>query len=257
MWFKIHTFIVFLFKSKSKHGVHSPFVYELITKCLRLNTNLEKHSNFIKIRNYFLSNKQKIEVTDFGQGSSYFKSNKRRISDIAKIAGIKIKNANTLINIVEYFQPTNILEIGTSLGLATAAIHLGNTTSKITTLEGCTQTSLVANTMFSKFNLNNINLIEGNFSSTLKTVLNKKYDLIYFDGNHNKEATSTYFKQCLPFIHNNSIFIFDDINWSPSMQNAWEEIKKNEQVTVTINTYYWGIVFFRKEQEKQHFTIRV
>ena len=61
---------------------------------------------------------------------------------------------------------------------------------------------------------------------------------------------------CLESIHNNSIFIFDDINWSIEMQETWAIIKEHPKVTVSIDTYFWGIVFFRKEQEKQHFIIR-
>ena len=41
------------------------------------------------------------------------------------------------------------------------------------------------------------------------------------------------------------------------MTEAWEIIKNHPKVTVTINTFYWGIVCFRKEQIKEHFTIRM
>ena len=54
-----------------------------------------------------------------------------------------------------------------------------------------------------------------------------------------------------------SVWIFDDIHWSKDMEEAWEIIKNHPQVTVTIDTFQWGIVFFRKEQEKEHFVIRV
>jgi hypothetical protein len=41
------------------------------------------------------------------------------------------------------------------------------------------------------------------------------------------------------------------------MEKAWDEIKKQEEVTLTIDLFYIGIVFFRKEnKQKQHFTIR-
>jgi hypothetical protein len=41
------------------------------------------------------------------------------------------------------------------------------------------------------------------------------------------------------------------------MSEAWEEIKTHPKVTVTIDTFYWGLVFFRNEQPKEHFKIRV
>ncbi|MBL7882976.1 MAG: class I SAM-dependent methyltransferase, partial [Bacteroidia bacterium] len=37
---------------------------------------------------------------------------------------------------------------------------------------------------------------------------------------------------------------------------AWEEIKRHPKVTVTIDLFFIGLVFFRKEQAKQHFIIK-
>ena len=61
----------------------------------------------------------------------------------------------------------------------------------------------------------------------------------------------------LPTITNESIWIFDDIHWSDDMEEAWEIIKNHPKVTVTIDTFQWGIVFFREEQKKEHLAIRV
>jgi hypothetical protein len=44
---------------------------------------------------------------------------------------------------------------------------------------------------------------------------------------------------------------------SKSMTEAWDIIKQHPQVTVTIDTFFWGVVFFRKEQLKEHFVIRL
>ena len=254
------SYISFLIASTNQHGVHSPFVYDLITKCFY--SNQKKYTvQSDKIKSYnnsLLINNQSIKVTDFGAGSRVFKSNNRKISAIAKNAGISNKRAKLLIKIVQYFNPKNILEIGTSLGIGTACLSLGNTESKITTLEGCPETAKIAIEQFTKFNLNNIKVEIGNFKSTLpKALFDKKYDLIYFDGNHQKKATINYFEQCLTSAHNDSIFIFDDIHWSKGMKEAWNYIKDHEKVTVSIDTYQWGIIFFRKEQPKEHFIIRV
>ena len=74
---------------------------------------------------------------------------------------------------------------------------------------------------------------------------------------HDKLATIAYFEALLPNIHNDSLIIFDDIYWSKGMTEAWEYIYNHDQVTVSIDTYYFGLVWFRKEQPKQHFTIRL
>lgn len=257
-WFKIRSFITFLRASTNRHGVHSPFVYNLVTQCFNTKTNQAKISAVYEIRKSLFSNHNSITITDYGKGSSVFKNNERKVSDIAKIAGITKKRAKLLLRIIDYFKPKNMLETGTSVGLGTSVLSIGNPNAEIVTLEGCENTSQVAKELFKTYRLNNIDLIVGNFNETLSSATKgKRYDLIYFDGNHQKEATLKYFRICLETVHNNSVFIFDDINWSQEMQQAWEEIKKHPKVTVTVNTYFWGIVFFRREQKKQHFTIRV
>ncbi|WP_372744448.1 O-methyltransferase [Lutibacter sp.] len=258
MWFKISTYLSFLLKSTNQHGVHSPFVYSLVTKCFYKKTNFTKIILFKEIKKFLKNNHSKIEVSDFGKGSKVFKSNTRKVSDIAKIAGISTKKALLLIRLVEYFKPKNILEIGTSVGLASCALSIGNPQSKIKTLEGCKNTAQIAQQTFEKFHLNNIQLNIGDFNSTLPKIIEyNNFDMVYFDGNHQKEPTLNYFKECLKTAHNNSIFIFDDIHWNKEMFETWKIIKQHPKVTVTINTYFWGIVFFRNEQLKQHFTIRV
>lgn len=258
MWFKIKSYLFFLLKSTNQHGVHSPFVYQLVTECFYKKTNPLKKEAYYKIKRNLYTNSNSIVVTDFGKGSLVFKSNIRKVSKIAKIAGISTKKANLLINICEFFNFESILEIGTSVGLGTSTMRIANPEAKITTLEGCSNTAEIAKKLFSEFNLTNIDLITGDFNKTLpNTIINNQFDFIYFDGNHQKEATIKYFNLCLQSVQNNSVFIFDDINWSSEMQTAWEEIKKHPAVSVSIDLFYWGIVLFRKEQKKEHFTIRV
>ena len=258
MLLTIKSYLKFLYNSKNEHGVHSPFVFDLVTKCFYDKTKYPEYSILKNYRKSLLENKNFIEVTDFGAGSRVFKSNKRQISKIAKTAGISPKRAELLFRITKYFQPDTILEIGTSLGLATSALSMGNANAKITSLEGCPKTSEVAITLLQKFGFFNARVETTEFSSYLKTATNNcDWKLIYFDGNHSKQATLDYFELLLPTITNETVWIFDDIHWSLEMEEAWETIKNHPKVTVTIDTFQWGIVFFRAEQEKEHFTIRV
>ena len=239
--------------------MHSTFVFNLVTKCFYDKKKYPEYSILKNYRNSLLQSKSTIDVSDFGAGSRVFKSNTRAINQIARNAGISKKRAELLFRITNYFQPESILEIGTSLGLATSALSLGNIKSKITTIEGCPNTFNVAQKQFEEFGFNNITSINSEFSSYLKNyqlaIIN--YQLIYFDGNHSKEATLNYFELLLPTVTNETVWIFYDIHWLPAMEVAWEVIKKHPKVTVTIDTFQLGLVFFRCEQPKEHFVIRV
>jgi predicted O-methyltransferase YrrM len=259
MLFQIKSYLQFLWHSKNEHAVHSPFVFSLITTCFYDSKAKTAYSVLKEYRNSLLQNKKNISVTDFGAGSKVFKSNSREIAKIAKTAGISSKRAELLFRITHYFQPESILEIGTSLGLATSALSLGNPKARITTLEGCPETAKIAQNQFRQFGLSNVNSVTTEFKNYLKndqlSIIN--YQLIYFDGNHSKKATLEYFESLLPTITNETVWIFDDIHWSYDMQQAWEIIKKHPKVSVTIDTFQWGFVFFRYEQPKEHFIIRV
>ena len=255
----IISYLKFIKNSTNQHGVHSPFVYSLITKCFYDKKKYDEYSILKIYRKSLLENKNFIEVTDFGAGSRVFKSNKRQISKIAKTAGISTKRDKLLFRVVNYFQPTTILEIGTSLGLATSALSLGNKKSKIITLEGCSNTIEIAKSQLENSKFQNIEFINTRFEDYLKNQqqTTNSQQLIYFDGNHSKKATIEYFKLLLPTITNDTVWIFDDIHWSKDMEDAWEIIKKHPKVKVTIDTFQWGFVFFRTEQEKEHFVVRI
>lgn len=254
----IKSYLNFLWNSKNQHGVHSPFVYNLVTKCFYDKKNYSEYAVLKNYRNSLLENKNTIKVTDFGAGSRVFKSNTRAINQVAKNAGISPKRAELLFRITRYFQPETILEIGTSLGLATSALSLANKNSQIITLEGCSQTMSIAKNQCEFQNLNNIEFVNTKFEDYLKNLKpeTRNPKLIYFDGNHSKKATLEYFELLLPTIANDSVWIFDDIHWSKDMEEAWDIIKNHPQVTVTIDTFQWGIVFFRIEQVKEHFVVR-
>lgn len=257
MFYQLKSYLKFLSRSTNEHGVHSPFVYNFITKCFYDSANYREYSVLKSYRNRLLSSSEQIEITDFGEGSRVFTSNTRKIAAIAKNAGISPKRQKLLFKTARYFNAENILELGTSLGLATAALSLANPLAKIQTVEGCPNTAKVTNQFFENYKLENIQLHTMRFEDYLAKLTSEKFDLVYVDGNHNREKTIHYFNQLEKHTTNDSVFIFDDIYWSEQMTLAWKEIIEHPKVTLSIDTFHWGLIFFRKEQAKEHFVIRL
>ncbi len=257
MWHSFLAYSKYLVKSKSKYDIHSPFVYDFLTKAIEKPLPKEYTKKLTSYRKSLLKDERLIHVTDFGAGSRVFKSKHREISAVAKYAGISKSKAKLLQKILIYFQPKSILELGTSVGIGTACMRIALPYSNIITLEGCPDTAAVAESYFDTFQFKNIQLRIGEFSKILPGIYkNQSFDLIYFDGNHQKEPTISYFIDCLKSVHNDTILIFDDIHWSKEMEEAWNYIKKHQKVSVSIDLYHMGLIFFRKEQVKQDFILR-
>ncbi len=249
--------MLYKLKAINEHGVHSPFVFDLLRNVIYNKTDYYAYRNIEQIRKRLLSSKKKIECIDLGAGSLNNNGIIKSIKEIAAHSAKSAKYAQLLFRLTNHFQFSDILELGTSLGISTAYMASANSKTNITTIEGCSEIASAARQNFEHLQLKNIEQVIGNFDTVLPEVLAKKtkLDLVFFDGNHRKQPTLDYFNQCLQKAHEGSMFIFDDIYWSDEMKQAWEEIKKNDRVTVSIDLFFMGIIFFRKEQTKEHFII--
>lgn len=254
-----HTYVSFLKwfpKTFHLHGIHSPFIYTLEKNGLRKRVPKEVALDFKKYRDTARNATLEIHVEDFGAGSRVFKGATRNVGAIARHAGASIKRMNLLYQLTQYFEPTHILELGTSVGLGTRALAKRKE-GHVTTVEGCPKTAAIARDYFTQGNFNNVDLAVCRFEDILPELKQKHYNLIYFDGNHSKEATLDYVQQLLPTAQNDTVWVFDDIHWSKEMTTAWKTIQQLPEVTATIDGFWFGIVFFRKEQRKEEFQIRL
>lgn len=239
--------------------MHSPFLFDFITHVLNDKKKYDCYAAIEKQRQVLLNNESVIEIEDFGAGSAVMKSSKRLVKKIAASSLKPTKFAQLLFRIVHYYQPSNILELGTSLGITTCYLAEGNKQANIFTCEGSAAISAIAQNNFAKLQLNNIELVQGNFAATLQPLLNKigKIDLAFIDGNHRKQPTIEYFQLLLQHSHFNTILIFDDIHWSAEMEEAWRFIQQDPVVTMSIDLFFIGLIFINPDfRVKQHFSIR-
>ncbi|MGN6264569.1 MAG: O-methyltransferase [Ginsengibacter sp.] len=241
------------------HGVHSPFVFDFIIHVLNDKKKYDVYDSIESSRNNLLSDNITIEVEDFGAGSAKLPFKNRVVKDIAHSSLKSRKYAQLLFRISKYYGAKTIVELGTSFGITTSYLASASFDSKIFTFEGAKNIAKIANENFEKLGLKNIEIIVGDFRQTIPENKEKlpNIDLLFVDGNHRKEATLEYFNFFLRKAGNNSIFIFDDIHWSEGMEEAWKEIQSHEAVTLTIDLFFIGLVFFSNDfKVKQHFTIR-
>jgi len=256
--FLVYSYLKYLLKSTNTHGVHSPFVFGLLNDVVYNKTDYYVYKEIEALRTQLIDNATTVSCNDLGAGSLNSTKQTRTVKHHALYSAKPAKYAQLLFRLVNHFSPQYILELGTSLGITTAYLSKANSKSHITTIEGCPEIAAIAAQNFHLLEIKNIQQITGNFDEVLPPLLSttEKLDFVFFDGNHRKQATLNYFEQCLTKSTETTIFVFDDIYWSREMKQAWDEIKTNKQVTVTIDLFYLGIVFFRKEQVKQHFVIR-
>lgn len=255
----IKKYLSHLLKAKrGGHGVHSPFVFKLTENVFNTHQQFYAFEELNKLRNDLQQNETELDINDMGAGSQKLLGSKRKVKDIAQYGISSQKQSELLFKLINYLKSKVIIELGTSLGLTTLYLSFANSKSQIYTLEGSESLVKFSKTLFAKKERNNIASIQGNFDQILPQLFSKlsSFDLFYIDGNHTYEATLRYFDLALEKKNSESVIIFDDIYWSKGMTQAWEEIKQNQNVTLSIDCFYFGMVFFREEQkQKEHFKI--
>ena len=232
--------------------MHSPFVYDLVTKCFNDKTKYPEYEILKSHRKALRSDTSMVEMKDFGQGSRVFKGNARKVSAVVKNAGMKKKRQKLLFRLAKYFKSETVLELGTSLGLGTVALSLSNEFSAINTVEGCPNTLSKAQEYFEKFNLHNIQIHQELFSEFLENT-STQFDLIFIDGDHNGERTLGYFNSLLKKVHNDSVIIFDDIYWSKDMTVAWQKNNYKRKCNGKHRYFSMGIGIFQKRAAETAF----
>jgi len=252
-------YLLHRFKAKNRHGIHSPFVYRMVDDVIYDFDAKKVYTDVENLRQQLLIDNRIITITDLGAGSHVNNNRRKKISDIAHNALKPPKLAQLLYRLVADLKPRNIIELGTCLGITTLYLQKASPKANVYTLEGCPETAGVAKETFKKAGINDVELLTGNFDNTLPDVINNldELDFVFVDGNHQKEATLKYFEWCLPKVHENTLLIFDDIYWSEGMKEAWTEIKANPKVTVTIDLFWIGLVFFKPGQVKEDFLVKI
>lgn len=270
----IYNYFIYRSKAINEHGVHSPFVFDLLMDVIYNRNDYYCFKAIEKIREQLLDSKKTILLieTDWDKNAKSInkspstgnqqaedenKTIEKKVSQVTKQNILPTKYSQLLFRLVNHFQPSQILEIGTSLGINTGYMAAVSSKIDVITIEENPEIAEIAKQNFKQLKLKNIEQKTGSIDAILPLLLTKYQNLsfVYFDGNHSKQDTLNYFYLCLEKADETSIFVFDSMYLSSETKETWDEIKKDDRVTVTLDLFYLGIVFFRKEQVKQHFVI--
>jgi hypothetical protein len=84
----------------------------------------------------------------------------------------------------------------------------------------------------------------------------EQIDFVLFDGCHTMEMTMYLFEKMCSRSSVSTVFVFDDIRWSEEMERSWKTISGDSRVSLSIDLFSFGIVFFRSGMAKQQVMLK-
>ena len=251
-------FLKYYLKAGNAHSIHSPFIFELYTKVYRDFSPDPDFELIEQVRKELRSSSEVIQITDLGAGSRQNAALERTVGDIAKKSLTKPFWCRFFYKMIRHYGYTNLVELGTSLGVTAAYLARAAPQGKVYTVEGCPNTLRVATKTFERLGITNVHTVNGSIDHCLEELLEETGppDFVLFDANHRYLPTLSYFELCVAKASESSVFVFDDIYWSAEMKKAWQQISTDPRVSLSVDFFHAGLVFFRKGVEKQHFVLK-
>ncbi len=248
----------FYFAACTRYDLHSPFTAELAEKVMEDRRRYYAFSNIELARARWLLDDEAVTVSPFGAGSKATQENALPAGRLLRSSAVDAETGRRLFRLAHWLQPANILELGASQGVSTAYLAAADTRARVWSIEGHPVLAQKARTHFDELELPNIRVFTGSFDEQLPRALEAagQVDLLFIDGDHRLDALMRYMNLCLPRRTDHSVFAIADIHWSDEMERAWEQVRALPEVTLSVDLFHMGLLFFRKEfREKQHVSI--
>ncbi len=244
-------------RHRKGHGIQSPFVYELVSKVIHDKTWHNEYEFFKRIRKRLNHSDAILDIKDDGAGSKYFKNNNRPVSALARVSSVTPKFGKLLFRLARFYKPATIVELGTSIGLSTIYLAMGNTASEVISIEEDFILCEFAKQVFHENDLKNITVLHGRFDDKLGEISEQINDptLVFIDGNHRYGAAIRYFDYFCEKVKSGTI-IFDDIHWSQEMRKAWKTVAKDARTHVSIDLFFMGMVIRRPDTTPGNYTVK-
>lgn len=163
--------------------------------------------------------------------------------------------AELLYRVVRKARPRVILELGTNLGISSAYLAAAGRShdARVITLEGSSPQMALARSFHEELGLTNVIYEPGRFQKVLPRVLQNtpEIDFAFIDGHHQLEPTLKYFDLIYPRLSDEAIVVFDDINWSDGMIEAWHRLQSDARFALMIDIVNLGITVTKAHADNQ------
>ena len=220
---------LFYFRHRNGHGIHSPYLFEFVSKVLFNSQGTEAPEAILKEH-------RKL----------------RAASAFVRRSSVSMRYGFLLYRITRWFQPEMIVELGTGMGISTLYLSSGSPEIPLHSIEGDRERAALAAQLIVRCCPGPVSIHWGEMDEKLEHILPliPERFVAFVDGNHHYEPTVAYVRKLLERAGEEAMIVMDDIYWSREMQRAWKEIGSWPEVQVSIDLFHMGILLLKKDLHK-------
>ena len=252
MIFRILSRLKYLLKARHKggHGIHSPFLFRLITEVIEDRKNNPEYEIIERLHN------RAFEILPKNIGASFPKINHQadwsllKLSTLYNKAELPAKYRKMVVRLIYEFEPSAIIHFGPALGVNLAAMAIANNFRPVYQISGDPAYDIFAAELLSDSMIPNVCFLSENEVPPIQP------SFILVNSPDNPGKLRKVVQQCLRRHVDNDVLILRGIHQSVEMETIWRELIGNKIVRVSIDQFEIGLVLFRKGLQKEDFIHR-
>jgi predicted O-methyltransferase YrrM len=226
---------LFYTRHRRGHGIHSPYLFEFVSRVLFNSEQLEPPAAIRKEH-------RKL----------------RREYTFIRSSSVTPRYGFLLYRIAHWFNPEMIIELGTGMGISTAYLSAGSPEVPLHSIEGDKERAAFAAQLICRISPGPVSIHWGEMEGKLEDILPliPQRFLAFIDGNHHFSPTISYVEKLLERAGDEALIVMDDIYWTRDMNRAWKEVVTWPEVRVNIDLFQMGILLLRKDLQKTGIKIK-
>lgn len=237
-------------------SIQAPFLSEFYFNLKKyLAASKDKDLDFEGLRKKLLTDPQLLEITDFGAGSKRLSSATRSTSDVTRYSTTGRKFSQIYQFLCSQTPAQQVLELGTCVGINTN--YLSRSTKGILySLEG-------SNALWEKAQQyqkpDNTTFVLGKIEETLPPLLKaiKSVDFVLIDATHTYQGSIAQMAMLRPYVKDTTIIVLADIHWSAEMKKAWNTIREYPEITLSVDFFECGVLFFKNGITRENYVLAI
>jgi predicted O-methyltransferase YrrM len=253
-------YIRFILKARSVFRIHSPFVYSLYSEVLMKRPHFGDNSAIKRVEELvekLYSCREPLSLRDVGEKSRA--GRKATVGNRAKSLSQSERGGRMLFSYIKKFTPVSVLELGTGAGVSALYMAAADESVQISTIEGNSVMAEISEKLIKQSGFSNISVHKGMFDQVLPDVLINlnQVHTVFIDGDHRSESLFRYYEIIRPYLTDDSVVVLHDIYWSADMQKAWKTLIARPEVSISVDVFHFGFLFFSKGIQKQNFMLKI
>lgn len=252
MKFRIARKLSYLKKARHRHGhgIHSPFLFHLITEVIENKKNFSAYkvlrdqrdrlSHLIKYNSGGLEIQTLIDAILISS----------RRKNIFKAVELPFRYGKLLLRLVNEFKPKTISCYGPSFGLNLLYLGLSDNSIPVNFFQSDHYLQQISEETLKDADVQNVNYCEKEDHP------NEFTDFVFINMPFFPDEAEELISAQLASPIENNVMIVRGIHESERMELIWKKVIENKRVKISLDLFEIGIVLFQNNLQKEHFVLR-